>query len=458
MIASDTSHINLFCRGTARAQNGVATLTVAVVLLFVVTLAAMFVNRSQLFDLKVSTNHYRYTQAYEMAEKGMELTLAWLQSRAAIPDDQNIIRLPGQPVICQTNQVIPIRYAKWGCDTGQTTGSAQCLADRYEYLQPDPLCSPGFPVAVSADQQPSTAAFEVNIKVRRLKSTVSELYRLEIISEARSPNFDTSTDIQKSRALVRQSVAIHPMPGRIIPPNPGVPILVRDVVSVRNSPKTRPEACIAPCTGGEGYSVATLQPNLDDFSPRTIDLFNKADPPVNILQLGINDFTVFDIIFRGVSQCDMLELSKKQASTIADPMDRTVFYYGSCDGDVGYALPSNNQLPADAFPTGTSTKPIIVIVAEGAYASSKKCPSLNSGNGTLYGIFYFGGDCDANGFGSTKVEGTIAVEGSLLNMNATAFFGYNPLTHTTSDYDVITGVGNLAPGRLARIPGSWRDF
>lgn len=437
-------------RGRVR---GIATLTVAVVLLFIVTLSALFVNRSQMFDLKVATNHYRYTQAYEMAEKGLELTVAWLQSRAAIPDDQNITRLPGEPVTCLSNQVIPLRYASWGCDAGQATGSAACLADTHEYLQPTTACNPGFPLTIPADQQPSTAAFDVSVKVRRLKSVVSERYRFEVISEARSPNFDTSSDIQKARAAVRQAVAIHPMPGRIIPPNPGVPILVRDVVSVRTKPKT----CSPVCTGSNGYAVATLQDNLSLFDAKTLQLFNAADPKVTVLQLAAPTFTVFDILFRGVSPCDMLEVSQAQRNN-PPAGGANVFFFGSCEGKTGYNLPANDNL-VSVTGTGTATRPIIVIVSPtDTYTSAKQCPSLNTGGGTLYGIFYFGRDCDANGFGSTKVEGTIAVEGSLLNMNATATYGYNPLTHTTSDYDVISGVGNLSPGRLARIPGSWRDF
>jgi len=431
----------------ARQTRGVATLTVAILLLFIITVAALFVNRSQIFDLRVATNHYRYTQAYEMAERGLEVNVAWLQSRASIPDDQNITRLPGQPLTCLTNQVIPLRYAAWECDSVDTAKRHE-RCDMYEYMKAGDICNPGFPSSIPADPA-NGVAFNVNVRVRRLKGQTLERYRLEIISES-------SGDGQGSSASVRQSVAIHPMPGRIIPPNPGVPILVRDVVSVRTKPKT----CSPACTGSNGYAVATLQDNLDNFSARTKTLFAEANPPVNVLTLGLPDFTVFDILFRGVSQCDMLDLSEAQRTMFANASDRTVFFFGSCGGRMGYSLPSNNNL-ISVTGTGSTTRPIIVIVsATDTYTSAKQCPSINNtvSSGSLYGIFYFGRDCDANGIGNSKVEGTIAVEGSLLNMNSTATFGYNPLTHTTSDYDVISGVGNLPQGRLARIPGSWRDY
>jgi hypothetical protein len=56
----------------------VATLFVSLVALVLITLATLFANRNAIFEQVTSANHYRYSQAFEAAEGGIEYAIAWL--------------------------------------------------------------------------------------------------------------------------------------------------------------------------------------------------------------------------------------------------------------------------------------------------------------------------------------------------------------------------------------------
>lgn len=61
-----------------RAAQGVAALTVVMVLFFVMALVAAYTNRNLLFEQRISANGYRATRALEAADAGVEWTLAML--------------------------------------------------------------------------------------------------------------------------------------------------------------------------------------------------------------------------------------------------------------------------------------------------------------------------------------------------------------------------------------------
>ncbi len=59
-----------------RTQRGAASLAVTLLLLFSVTLAVFFANRSLIFEQKTSANQLRATVAFEAAEAGLEWAIA----------------------------------------------------------------------------------------------------------------------------------------------------------------------------------------------------------------------------------------------------------------------------------------------------------------------------------------------------------------------------------------------
>ena len=73
---------------TPRAQQrGVAALVITLVLFFTMMLAAVYVNRSLVFEQRSSANQYRATQAFEAAEAGLEWAAAMLNNNARVGAD-----------------------------------------------------------------------------------------------------------------------------------------------------------------------------------------------------------------------------------------------------------------------------------------------------------------------------------------------------------------------------------
>lgn len=76
-----TKHNSMSSRS---AQRGAASLIVAMVLLFGMTMVAFYANRGLLFEQKTSANQYRATSAFEVAEAGIEWATARLNETLTI--------------------------------------------------------------------------------------------------------------------------------------------------------------------------------------------------------------------------------------------------------------------------------------------------------------------------------------------------------------------------------------
>ena len=60
----------------AQTQRGASTVAITLLLSFVIVLGVSFANRSMLFEVRTSANHYRAAQAHEAAEAGIDWALA----------------------------------------------------------------------------------------------------------------------------------------------------------------------------------------------------------------------------------------------------------------------------------------------------------------------------------------------------------------------------------------------
>lgn len=421
-----------------RTQRGVVTLTASIVLLIVVIIATLYANRVQIFDLKTSANHYRYTQAFEMAEKGSEIAISWLQVRAATPDNQNTTCTAGQP--------IPITKAVWGCLPGTT--SAQCAVDPYEYMNTSAACNSGYPTISATDI--GDAQLEANILIRRKRGSIADAYRVEIISEGRTPNYTTSTDPFKSRATVSQAIAMVPFIANPAPVNPEAPILIKGGISnVTGTPDICPDSptstainqgnrqdCSAGSAVTPGVAIATMQATTAGF----IDAGNFNTHGGAITALNAPTLTAWEVLFPGLVEADIKAMSEYQYANLPIA-SRTVFYYGTGSS---YGSPPN-KISA----IGSDSQPVVMVFSSSSYTGSN-CPGF--GPGAFYGVFYMGNDCDGQGWGNADIYGTLTVEGTLTKLSANTINRYSQLGN------LLGNTGKLAAGKTVRIPGSWRDF
>jgi Tfp pilus assembly protein PilX len=75
--------INLFRKLMHSKHRGAATILITLILLSVSTLIVLFAANYGVMQQKVSTNAYRYYQAYEAAEAGLEFAIPYLQQNKA---------------------------------------------------------------------------------------------------------------------------------------------------------------------------------------------------------------------------------------------------------------------------------------------------------------------------------------------------------------------------------------
>jgi hypothetical protein len=99
---------------------------------------------------------------------------------------------------------------------------------------------------------------------------------------------------------------------------------------------------------------------------------------------------------------------------------------------------------------GSAEHPVWIL-----FSAAADCPALDDGL-VIHGIVYYetgvSGECDAAAWGMVTIYGSLLVEGDLRNLGAGSRFHH---------YEQARPEGlaaNLKPLRVARIPGTWRDF
>lgn len=419
-----------------RRQRGAVTLVIAIVMLLLMTISTFYVNRFLLFELKTASNQYRGTQAFEAAESGLASGAAWLQRRATVLESTN----PG----CAAGTPVPIRYAAWGCRSGQT--SAECAADPFEWMTPGNACNAEMPSSTTLTLPDNS--FEVLVEFRRRRGMLGALYAIEILSTAQTPDFNASLDPFKARASAVETIVLRPQTDPGTPANPNAPLLVKaNVEDVTGTPDICPRAPTdtninqnnrADCTAGTGATgtaIATLAPSTSGIETGK---FNTHGGPITALNAPTK--TVHEVLFPGITEAQILAVSQWQAANLS-VADRTVFYYGAG---------SSYTLPNKLSPVGSPTQPVVVYVGASAY-SGTNCPGLSPGE--YFGILYMGGDCNANGWGNADIYGGLAFDGNLTKFTANTISRHTDLTQG------LTGNGSsLSAGTVARSPGSWRDY
>jgi Tfp pilus assembly protein PilX len=123
---------------TYRSQRGVGTLAVTLLLLFVMSLVAFYMNRGVLFEQRASGNQARSTQALEVAEAGLEWATGMLNAPYDIGADCNFLTTTNQSfrrryvqtmvthATTPTSDVVPRIDAFPGCKITTTGLSCNC--------------------------------------------------------------------------------------------------------------------------------------------------------------------------------------------------------------------------------------------------------------------------------------------------------------------------------------------
>jgi PilX N-terminal len=436
-------------------QQGAASLLVALMLLLGGTIIAFFANRSFIFEQRTSANQYRATKAFELAEAGTEWALGKLNE--------------GLPLVAGTT-----------C----ATGGAATNTFRERYATPTAASSPstGRLVVVSAPPPPSPPLLRCRINQAgvaacdcqetpvvppitlaalgsadndqghfgvRFAPVVGDVQAVEIIS--RGCTVGDSVCDPSATSSSADATAVVRVIAKVVPSSPAGPgaALTAGSLSVTGSTTAlnvvnsnqrsngitiNAGGAVATGTNVAAYSVpgtpsrASIidgDASLTGVTAATENLFFAR-----FFGQPLNSYSSADPDVIRISGADAAARGAEVMSYINRGLRAPRFFV---PGDVTF-----DSAVVGGGALGSAFNPV-VIAATGNLSMS--------GNFTAHGIFYAAA-IDATGAGTTTVNGALVTRGAFSKASGTL----------NLIYDLSLWSGTLAPhGRLARVPGSWRD-
>jgi hypothetical protein len=440
-------------------QSGAVSLIVALVLLLGGTIIAFFANRGFIFEQRTSANQYRATKAFELAEAGTEWALGKLNERMPLSSATPSDCAPAASPVGALGSFYQ-RYAnpRLASDALCTAAGVGCLAPPNTGVPGCRISATGVAVcdcqtAAVADlgtSNPEQGRFGVRIRPGPDPTTI------EIVSrgctngnDACDPNTDSTAD---ATAIVRVLAKV--VPG--VPSGPAAPLTSGsatvtsgslDVINnnqASNGITIHAGTTVQVGNGANVYSLPGTPPRASilDGDPSLANLTN-ADEDAFFAKYFGQTLTSYrsqdpDVIHVGPSA----PIAANRCTSAADCGQVVVANAGRVqyprfyvDGDVSF---NGATLGAAASP--------VTLVASGAM--------LLRGTITAHGLFYAAtatatDNWDFNGSGNATVYGAFISRGDF-NKGA----GNLRLIYPQSPW-----WSNAAPpvGRLARVPGSWRD-
>ncbi|MCW8918655.1 MAG: PilX N-terminal domain-containing pilus assembly protein [Gammaproteobacteria bacterium] len=400
-------------------QRGAASLLISLVLLAVITLVSLNTSRTVLVEQKVAANVYRSNMAFEAAEAGMELALAYIGG-GRDRDSDGI--LPADVSTPDADEFL------FDADNDGTN-----------------------------DSNTFTLANGASVTVTLEDLSTSDTVATEIVSTG------LSDDNMATRTITQVVALVNPLPN--VPENP---LLTRGTAIISGS---------ADVYNAEGHSTIWSGGAVDLGSSATINTFiaNPADAGYpNCLGDASTPCVTVGSSDSGIAGLDVIEQDSSLANLTEDEFFENFFgmppteYRNSMvtmdldpatddvsaevhlstnpeviwvDGDVtlsaGTIVGCGIDPPGNDHCTGAQISPVIMIV-NGTLTMQ--------GNADFYGMLYVMGG--TSGHGNPYSVGSIVVAGEPSNLTGSFEIHYN------SDVLRRTSEG----GRPASSGGSWRDF
>lgn len=429
---------------TPKQQRGAATLVLAMILLFGMTLIAFYLNKSMIFEQKTSANQLRSTKAFEAAEAGIEWATAMLN------DSQY------SNAICTTTgtntQSFRKKYLPYTTGSGFTPVSTVQPGCSISTTGGTPTLDCKCPVAGSNPALNSTTDPTFTVKLEAVNATNSPGATLDSKSVLLTSYGCTAADgrcvpgaTNSADAYQKISVILKFQPSlRAVPPaavTTGGSLKLTSAASTISNTDPNSNGILVNAGGGiNTTAVAGCNGSFQDFkNPSTLTgtpWQNSMIPnDTSLSTLSTNPDAMFASFF-GTT------LAQFQAATSTVKLNNC----GTVENDfyAAYAKGRRTFYTACDFQTnndlGTLGDPI-TLVTTGALKFN--------GGADIYGLIY--GDqatWDQVGAGNGSINGAMIVRGNYC-ANANAQYNYNP-----------TALENLNAdsGSFIRVPGSWKDF
>lgn len=432
-------------------QRGVGALAVSVILLFVISLVAFFANRTLIFEQKTSANQQRATQAYELAQAGLEWALArinddWVIDAAtscasATTGFSTKLKFRDRYLAPTASSgstaagYYPIASSFAGCTLASATGALSCVC-------PTAGTAPTF--ANTTD-----ARFRVQFNAVAADPLSVEIVSTGCTSDDAACGGSSTADARAVvRVLVKDVSTLGQAPGAAV--LTGSATVTGGNLSVVNTDQASNGITInagTSVTQGTGTNVQTVPGTppsasiLDNDS--SLSALTNADADGDLFFQSIFGKTIDS--YKKDTRTKVLTIADCSTATACGTLVSTWYNRGFqqfwVDPDVSF---TNANLPAVGT-LGTAGRPIYIAGAGNLDLKS---------NLTAYGLLYAATataseNWDYSGSGSGTLFGALVSRGSFNKGSGTLNVVYDPS---------VFNMGGAAPtGKLIRVPGSWRD-
>jgi Tfp pilus assembly protein PilX len=399
-----------------RAQSGLTTLLVSVVMLFLGIVLVMTVSRTMITEQRMSANEVRHRQAFEAAQAGLDRAMIFLTAAPQGLDKNNddvfnatdltaggftlAENLPNgskrQVAFCQSGTALPT------CP--DAPGALACTAPSPNNFNSPVIVSCGWSDDDMArkfiTQNVGTVATIFNAPTNPLTA----LGAMNVGGSANVVNYFNNLTVWTGGALssignsgktfIRNPLVPPPPLGTVPPGEPNACSTSADYVCVTDKNTTGPD-------------VIDNDPTLSNLSPGQL-FENYFSKPIADYETDLPPSQV-------LNPADLSALTNARAKS--------------------FLIKGNTTFPNSTV--GTRERPVVIVVDGNV---------TFQGSPTIYGIVYVTGDVSGGGtptiFGGMVIEGDVAPTGSVDII-------YDPFV--TSNAATGTGVPGL-------IPGTWRDW
>jgi hypothetical protein len=415
----------------APSQRGAAALIVVVVLFFILALVTAYAGRNLIFEQRTSVNNQRATQAFEMAEAGLELAVTLLNAgrvdgfcQPSADTGQTTFRkrhlTSSDGSFTFTGGQADLRFTCMLLASGPS--SCSCPASGAPSLIEPVALAPAFQVHFQTVPQPGL--------VRAVSKGCSSIGEQCYAASGRG----------RADAVAEVSVLLGLNSALATPPSAA--LTARGTVNLNDNAVTVSNADVP----SHGITIDAGGPVINAGAARITSVpgtpgatsIRASDPSLSSLPNG-------DRMFISLFGMDRVTYRTQPAAV-------RVTCGGDCDSAIANAVSAHPgriiwvQGPATIdsnLVLGSVAEPVMLVLQGNLTVSA---------NLQLFGVLYLhdpsGSTVWNTTAGSTLIDGAVIAEGNL-SITGTPTISFDP--------NVLRTI-NLTQGSMVRVPGSWRDF
>jgi len=404
---------------------GATSLIVVMVLFFLMMMAAAFASRSLVFEQKTSANQYRYTQAFEAGEAGIQWALTMLNggrvttscTQSASAAD-NTFRARYLATDLATGALLPLPNLSAGCVKNGDAWSCSCpTAGNVVLAQPAGTANtPAFTVVFSAGPRPGM----VRVRARACSSFGSQCV------PGAAQRSDAYAEVDSLLALAG---GLRAPPSAALTARGDVTFIGTDVQVTNTDEETNGITANAGRSISGTARLTSAAGSLASQSTVPSDSTLSVYDNVELLPDGM-----FKSFF-GIDKPGYRRLVSVRRIVCGGDCGPTV----QQAYDEGYRMfwIENDFIVGGDATLGSATDPLLIVTESGVQLG---------GTARLNGLVFSGTSWN-NGGGSAQLRGAAVADGD---------FTMGGNTHIVYEPDVLTRL-HLMTGTFARVPGSWSD-